>query len=33
MNKDMIHEPRFFDNVRALLEWGAEDYGNDTGKY
>ena len=30
MNKDMIHEPRFFDNVRALVEWGAEYYGNDT---
>ena len=30
MNKDMIHEPRYFDNVRALVEWGAEEYGNDT---
>ena len=30
MNKDIIHEPRYFDNVRALLEWGAEYYGNDT---
>ena len=30
MNKDMIHEPRYFDNVRALLEWGAETYGDDT---
>ena len=30
MNKDMIHEPRYFDNVRVLLEWGAEYYGNDT---
>ena len=30
MNKDMIHEPRFFDNVRALVEWGADFYGNDT---
>ena len=30
MNKDMIHEPRYFDNVRALVEWGAEYYGNDT---
>ena len=29
-NKDMIHEPRYFDNVRALLEWAAEEYGNDT---
>ena len=29
MNKDMIHEPRYFDNVRALVEWGAEEYGND----
>ncbi len=30
MNKDMIHEPRYFDNVRALVEWSAEEYGNDT---
>ena len=30
MNKDMIHEPRYFENVRALVEWGAEFYGNDT---
>ena len=30
MNKDMIHAPRYFDNVRALVEWGAEEYGNDT---
>ena len=30
MSKDMLHEPRYFDNVRALLEWGAEYYGNDT---
>ena len=30
MNKDMIHAPRYFDNVRALLEWGAAEYGNDT---
>ena len=30
MNKDMIHEPHFFDNVRALVEWGAETYGNNT---
>ncbi len=30
MNKDMIHEPRYFENVRALVEWGAEEYGNDT---
>ena len=30
MNKDMIHEPRYFDNVRALVEWGADFYGNDT---
>ena len=30
MNKDMIHEPRFFENVRSLVEWGAETYGNDT---
>ena len=29
MNKDMIHEPRYFENVRSLLEWGAEEYGND----
>lgn len=29
-NKDMIHEPRYFDNVRALLEWAAEEYSNDT---
>ena len=29
MNKDMIHEPRYFDNVRALVEWGADTYGND----
>ncbi|MBO7273473.1 MAG: AMP-binding protein, partial [Clostridia bacterium] len=30
MNKDMLHEPRKFENVRALVEWGAEYYGNDT---
>ena len=30
MNKDMIHEPKFFENVRALVEWGAEEYGTDT---
>ena len=30
MNKDMIHEPRFFENVRSLVEWGAETYGNET---
>ena len=30
MNKDMIHEPRYFKNVRNLLEWAAEEYGNDT---
>ena len=30
MNKDMIHEPRYFENVRNLLEWAAEEYGNDT---
>ena len=30
MNKDMIHEPRYFENVRELVEWGAEQYGNDT---
>lgn len=30
MNKDMIHEPRYFKNVRALMEWAAEEYGNDT---
>ena len=29
MNKDMIHEPKYFDNVRALVEWGADTYGND----
>ena len=26
----MIHEPRYFENVRALLEWAAEEYANDT---
>ena len=26
----MLHEPRKFENVRALVEWGAEYYGNDT---
>ena len=30
MNKDMLHEPRYFENVRNLLEWAAEEYGNDT---
>ena len=30
MNKDMIHEPRYFDNVRSLIEWAAEEYANDT---
>ena len=30
MNKDMIHEPRYFENVRSLIEWAAEEYGNDT---
>ena len=30
MNKDMLHEPRYFENVRKLLEWSAEEYGNDT---
>ena len=30
MNKDMLHEPRYFENVRKLLEWAAEEYGNDT---
>ena len=30
MNKDMIHEPKFFENVRALVEWGAEEYGTNT---
>ena len=28
MNKDMIHEPRYFDHVRALVEWAAEEYGD-----
>ena len=30
MNKDMLHEPRYFENVRSLMEWAAEEYGNDT---
>ena len=30
MNKDMLHEPRYFENVRKLLEWAADEYGNDT---
>ena len=30
MNKDMIHEPKFFENVRTLVEWGAQEYGTDT---
>lgn len=30
MNKDMIHEPRYFENVRALIEWATEEYGNQT---
>ena len=30
MNKDMLHEPRYFENVRKLIEWAAEEYGNDT---
>ncbi len=30
MNKDMLHEPRYFENVRKLVEWSAEEYGNDT---
>ena len=30
MNKDMLHEPRYFENVKKLLEWSAEEYGNDT---
>ncbi len=30
MNKDMLHEPRYFENVRSLVEWSAEEYGNDT---
>ena len=30
MNKDMLHEPRYFENVRKLLEWSAEEYGSDT---
>ena len=30
MNKDMLHEPRYFENVRNLLEWAADEYGNDT---
>ena len=29
MKKDMLHEPRYFDNVRNLIEWAAEEYGND----
>ena len=30
MNKDMLHEPRYFETVRSLMEWAAEEYGNDT---
>ena len=30
MNKDMLHEPRYFENVRKLIEWAAEEYGDDT---
>ena len=30
MNRDMIHEPRYFENVRALIEWATEEYGNET---
>ena len=30
MNKDMLHEPRYFEHVRKLLEWAADEYGNDT---
>ena len=30
MNKDMLHEPRYFENARSLMEWAAEEYGNDT---
>ena len=30
MNKDMLHEPRYFENVRKLVEWAADEYGNDT---
>ena len=30
MKNDMLHEKREFKNVRALLEWGADYYGNDT---
>ena len=30
MNKDMLHEPRYFENVKTLMEWAAEEYGNDT---
>ena len=26
----MIHEPRYFENVRALIEWATEEYGNQT---
>jgi len=26
----MLHEPRYFENVRSLMEWAAEEYGNDT---
>ena len=30
MNRDMIHEPRYFENVKSLIEWATEEYGNET---
>ena len=30
MNKDMIHEPRYFENVRHLIEWAGDEYAENT---